>query len=84
VNSKQAKTLKAIFREPVSPSIVWADVETLLIAIGCRRNESAGSRVRFDKDGEVETFHRPHNAKESKQYKIRLLRAYLLRLGVEP
>ena len=28
--------------------------------------EGRGSRVRFEKDGEVETFHRPHPTKEAK------------------
>ena len=35
-------------------------LEGLLIAAGARVIEGRGSRVRFEKDGEVETFHRPH------------------------
>ncbi|WP_245515388.1 type II toxin-antitoxin system HicA family toxin [Rhizobium deserti] len=46
--------------------------------------EGSGSRVRFEKDGKVETFHRPHPAKEAKQYQVRAARAYLIRLGFMP
>ena len=36
------------------------------------------------KDGEVETFHRPHPAKEAKRYQVRAARAFLERIGVTP
>jgi hypothetical protein len=40
--------------------------------------------VRFVKDGMVETFHRPHPAKEAKKYQVRAARDFLTRLGVKP
>lgn len=84
MNSKQRKTLAAIFKDPASGTIEWAAIESLLAAVGCRTIEGSGSRVRFEKDGEVETFHRPHPDKEAKRYQVRAARAYLIRLGVEP
>jgi hypothetical protein len=84
MNSKQKKTLKSVFAEPVSGSVAWADIEGLLLAAGCGLVEGRGSRVRFVKDGEVETFHRPHPHKEAKRYQVRAARAFLIRLGVEP
>lgn len=84
MNSKQRKTLAAVFTDPVSGTIEWAAVESLLVAAGCRVIEGNGSRVRFEKDGEIESFHRPHPAKEAKRYQVRAARAYLVRLGVEP
>lgn len=84
MNSKQTKALHAIFTDPVSGTIAWASIENLLVAVGCRIIEGSGSRVRFEKDGEVETFHRPHPDKEAKRYQVRAARAYLVRLGVEP
>lgn len=84
MNSKQRKTLEAIFRDPVSGTIEWAAIESLLVAVGARVIEGSGSRARFEKDGEIETFHRPHPAKEPKRYQVRAARAYLVRLGVEP
>jgi len=82
VNNKQSKTLVAVFSDPVSASIDWAAIEGLLIACGCRVIEGNGSRVRFEKDGMTETFHRPHPNKEAKKYQVRAARAYLVRLGI--
>ena len=84
VNSKPLKTLKAVYRDPVSGTIDWRDVENLLVVIGCVLVEGNGSRVRFVKDQEVENFHRPHPAKEAKRYQIKAAREFLTRLGVRP
>ncbi|MBW7922622.1 MAG: type II toxin-antitoxin system HicA family toxin [Rubellimicrobium sp.] len=84
MNSRQRKTLAAVFAEPVSGTIEWAAVESLLVAVGCRIIEGNGSRVRFEKDGEIESFHRPHPAREAKRYQIRAARDFLTRLGVAP
>jgi hypothetical protein len=54
------------------------------MAAGARLVEGRGSRVRFEKGGEVETFHRPHPAKEAKRYQVRAARAFLIRIGVAP
>jgi hypothetical protein len=82
MNSKHKKTLSAVYAEPMRGTIDWAEIESLLIAVGCSVIEGRGSRVRFAKDGEIETFHRPHPAKEAKRYQVRAARAYLIRLGV--
>ncbi|MCB1384911.1 MAG: type II toxin-antitoxin system HicA family toxin [Nitratireductor sp.] len=84
MNSKQRRTLAAVFRTPVSGTPDWADIESLLIAAGAEVIEGSGSRVRFHKDGEIETFHRPHPAKEAKRYQVRAARDFLLRIGVTP
>ena len=84
MNNRQRKTLQAIFNDPVSGSIAWADVESLLVAAWCERSEGSGSRVRFNFKGEVESFHRPHPAKEAKRYQVRAARDFLTRIGVKP
>lgn len=84
MNARHARTLQAIFRQPTSAAIEWTAIEGLLLAIGCELIEGSGSRVRFVKDGMIETFHRPHPAKEAKRYQVRAARDYLLRLGIEP
>ena len=84
MNSKHRKTLAAVFTDPVSGTIEWAAVESLLLAAGARLIEGRGSRVRFEKDGEVATFHRPHPAKEAKRYQVRDARDFLERIGVKP
>lgn len=82
MNSKHRKTLEAVFTDPVSGTIAWADVESLLVAAGAEVIEGRGSRMRFAKDGEVATFHRPHPAKEAKRYQVRDARDFLERIGV--
>ncbi|MGL5115158.1 MAG: type II toxin-antitoxin system HicA family toxin [Beijerinckiaceae bacterium] len=84
MNNRHRRTLEAVFSEPVSGTIRWDDVEALLLAAGVLRIEGRGSRVRFEKDGEVETFHRPHPEKEAKRYQIRAARDFLERIGAAP
>lgn len=59
MNSKHRKTLAVVYIDPVSVAIEWAAVESLLLAAVARLIEGRGSRVRFEKDGEVATIHRP-------------------------
>jgi HicA toxin of bacterial toxin-antitoxin, len=84
MNSRHRKTLEAVYRDPVSGTTDWADIEALLVATGASVIEGRGSRVRFEKNGEVETFHRPHPAKEAKRYQVRAARDFLERIGVVP
>ena len=84
MNATHRKTLAAVFAEPVSVSLEWRRIEALLVAIGCRVIEGNGSRVRFEKNGQIATFHRPHPAKEAKPYQVRDARKYLEDIGVRP
>jgi len=84
MNSKHRKTLLAIFKDPVSGTIAWNDLENLLISAGAEIVEGRGSRVRFVFGTEIETFHRPHPAKEAKRYQIKAARDFLTRIGVKP
>jgi hypothetical protein len=84
MNNKHRKTLTAVFKDPVSGSIEWADIEKLLVAAGARIIEGRGSRVRFEVGSEIATFHRPHPAKEAKRYQVRDAREFLERIGVTP
>ncbi|UWU15080.1 type II toxin-antitoxin system HicA family toxin [Rhizobium sullae] len=52
--------------------------------MGCAVIEGNGSRVRFDKDGQLALFHRPHPPKEAKRYQIKDPRRFLQALGIEP
>lgn len=84
MNNKHRKTLATVFTDPVSGTVEWSAIEKLLVAAGARVIEGTGSRVRFEKDGEIETFHRPHPAKEAKRYQVRAARAFLERIGITP
>ena len=84
MNATHRKTLVAIFADPISKSLEWRRIEALLVAIDCRVIEGSGSRVRFEKDGIIAAFHRPHPVKEAKPYQVRDARQFLENLGVRP
>lgn len=84
MNSKQRRTLKVVFADPVSPTIAWADIESLLIGAGARVIEGSGSAVRFECNGVIARFHRPHPDKDAKRYQVRDARAFLAAIGVRP
>jgi len=84
MNSKQTRTLRAIFADPVSATIEWAAIETLLVAVGCRTIEGKGSAVKFVLDDFVVRFHRPHPGKEAKPYQVKDARLFLRTIGVRP
>jgi len=84
MNSKHRKTLAAVFKNPVSGTVAWSDIESLLIAAGATVVEGSGSRVRFICRDEAEFFHRPHPEKEAKRYQVKAARDFLIRIGVTP
>jgi len=84
MNAKHSKTLQAIFAKPTSTSLEWVRMEALFIALGCRVIEGRGSRVRFEFNGIVAAFHRPHPAKEAKPYQVEQARDFLTAIGVKP
>jgi hypothetical protein len=84
MNSKQAKTLRALFTLPTPGGVEWSSIERLLISVGCDVIEGSGSRVTFVYQEHVESFHRPHPAKEAKRYQVRQARDFLDKIGVRP
>lgn len=84
MNSTQKKTLAAIFETPVPKNIEFKRIESLFIALGARIIEGSGSRVRFELNGVIATFHRPHPEKEAKPYQVGDARQFLEKVGVKP
>ncbi len=84
MNAKHRKTLQAIFARPTSPSIVFADIEALVVALGGSVTEREGSRVKITLQGEQWHCHRPHPAKEAKRYQVEEARELLERIGIKP
>ena len=82
--SKHQKTLRAIFADPVRSNIKWADIESLLMALGAERDEGSGSRVRFALNGIRATFHRPHSQKETDRGAVKSVRRFLEEGGIRP
>lgn len=84
MNAKHRKTLAAIFARPTSASIVFADIEVLIKALGGSISEREGSRVSIELNGEQWRCHRPHPSKEAKRYQVEEARELLERAGIQP
>jgi hypothetical protein len=84
MNKTHQKTLEAIFRKPVPSNLEWRRIEALFEAVGARTFEGAGSRVRFELNGVIATFHRQHPQKEAKHYQVRDAKSFLEKAGVLP
>ena len=59
MKGRHRRTLEVVFHDPVPGSLQWVALEGLLTAAGARVIEGRGSRVRFEKDGEVENIPPP-------------------------
>ncbi|MFH1115002.1 MAG: type II toxin-antitoxin system HicA family toxin [Pseudomonadota bacterium] len=84
MNKAQRRTFEAVFSQPVPATLEWRRIESLFMALGAKRIEGDGSRVRFLLNGIIATFHRPHPAGEAKPYQVRDARAFLESAGVKP
>lgn len=83
MNRRQEATLKAIFAIPTRANIAWSDIESLLVALGARIGEGAGSRVRVELNGVRAVFHRPHPKRETDRGAVVAVREFLMRAGVQ-
>ena len=84
MNKRQRKTFDDIFTTPVPTNLEWRRIEALFTALGARTIEGRGSRVRFELNNVVATFHRPHPQKEAKRYQVRDARHFLEQAGINP
>lgn len=84
MNKSHRRTLLEVFASPTPRSLKWQRVELLFVALGAQRIEGRGSRVRFELNGIVATFHRPHPRKEAKPYQVRDAKEFLSQAGVSP
>ena len=84
MSNHHQRTLEAVFRNPVSATIVWTDVESMLIHLGAHLEERSGSRVAIELNDQAATVHRPHPRKEASRIAIRDVRDLLVRAGIQP
>jgi hypothetical protein len=83
MNTKHKKVLKNIFETPIQSSIVWKDIESMLVTLGADVSEGNGSRVRIALNGVRAVFHRPHPKKETDKGAVVSLRRFLKEAGVK-
>ena len=84
MNKRHQNTLSNIFSTPVPTTLEWRRIEALFTALGAKSIEGRGSRVRFELNNVVATFHRPHPQKEAKPYQVRDARRFLQQAGITP
>ena len=82
MNTTHQRPLAAIFTTPTPKNLEWRRIETLFIALHAQVIEGNGSRVRFELNGVIATFHRPHPHKEAKSYQVRDAREFLVKAGI--
>ena len=82
LNSRQRRTLEAIFRRPIFANI--RDIESLLLACGARIEERAGSRIKIELNGVESLVHRPHPGREAPKSAVERVRRFLIKAGIEP
>ena len=84
MNSKQKRTLTAIFEKPTRANIDWKDIESLLVGLGSDLAEGNGSRLRVALNGIRAVFHRPHPRNQVGKLMVESVRRFLKAAGVEP
>jgi hypothetical protein len=84
MNAKHTKILQAIFAKPTASSLRFADIESLVAALGGSVREGDGSRVALHLGGSIKHAHRPHPGKEAKKYQIEEIRLWLEAQGIRP
>lgn len=84
MRTQHARTLAAIFKNPVQSTIAWRDIEAMLVALGAEITEVRGSRVLVILNGAEAVFHRPHPRKETDKGAVKSMRRFLENAGVTP
>jgi hypothetical protein len=83
LNSKQYRTLKIIFEDPIRADIPWNDIENVITALGGTLSEGNGSRVRIKLNGVFAVFHRPHPERVTDKGAVKSVRRFLINAGIE-
>ena len=83
MKTKHRKILQAIFSTPTKANIKFTDIESLLVSLGGKVKEGAGSRMSVTVSGKTAFFHRPHPGKEAKKYQVENAREFLQLIGAK-
>lgn len=83
MNTKNLKTLKKIFQDPLRSDLEWSDIENLLNDLGAEISEGSGSRVRIALNGVRAVFHRPHPKRVTDKGALKSMRRFFTEAGVK-
>jgi hypothetical protein len=87
LKKKHRRTLERVFAHPVPSGLRWAEIEGLLLALGCTVVEAEGSRVRITlPSGATLVHHRTHGLASGAQDKgsVATIRDWLKENGIRP
>ena len=78
------KTEKQITKLKTAKVLAWTDLVKSLKALGYRKVEGDGSRVKFENGtpSQIINLHKPHPDKELKAYALRQVREKLIMWGL--
>ena len=79
---KHRRTLAAILETPTRSGIRWAEIESLLLALGAELEERAGSRIGIRLELHFAVFHRPHPRPEASKDLVEAVRNLLSETGI--
>jgi hypothetical protein len=82
MNNKQAKTLKAIFTDPIPVDIAWKEIIRLFEGLGATITQGRGSRVRVILNQQRAVFHEPHPERVTDRGAVRSVREFLINAGI--
>ncbi len=83
MRTRHRRTLERMRSAPTPANIRWAEIESLLTALGVGLIERAGSRVQLVKGMDSIVVHRPHPRPEARRDTIRDIVAFIERVGEE-
>ena len=78
---RHRRTLERMRTRPTSADIRWAEIESLLNAMGVDLFERAGSRVQLVKGSDSVVVHRPHPRPEVSRDTVRDIARFIERIG---
>ena len=84
MNPRQQRTLQALLERPARADIRWADIESLLKALGAEVTEGRGSRVWVALAGQRAVFHRPHPQRVAGKGLATAVRDFLTNAEIAP
>ena len=78
---RRQRTLERMRAAPTPADIRWADITSLLSALGVDVRERAGSRVQLVKGTDSMVVHRPHPRPETRRDTVRDIVRFIERTG---
>ncbi|HEY5817066.1 MAG TPA: type II toxin-antitoxin system HicA family toxin [Mesorhizobium sp.] len=84
MRGEHQEILRAVFADPVSGSIKWREIESMLAGLGATISEGRGSRVLVEFEDTHAVFHRPHPSPDTDKGAVKALRRFLTNAGVKP